>query len=428
MTELDLAVTGYANGGLGIARHNGRVVFVAGALPGERVRATLTQERTSFARASVVDVVDASPHRIDPLCPAAAAGAGCCDLSFATPDHARELGTRALSDVLARIGGFGDRHRPLPPHVEALDEDPTGWRVRTRLAVDPDGTIGLRSRGSAEIIAVPCAGPVDGLLDGVGGIGAAPGAELVVAAGADGRRHIVELAPVPAGGRRGGGRPGGRSGPDRRRRAQRSRAVRSAPRAERVIEGEAQVDQAVGERRWRIPVTGFWQAHRSAPGVYSRAAVDLLADAGVTGDVHVWDLYGGAGVFSGALCDADAPFTVTSVDLVDTDAGALVAAQVALADAPVTAHRGGVAETVAGLARPDLVISDPPRSGAGVDVVDAIVGARPRAVVHVGCDAAAFARDLGRFASQGYRVRAWRAFDAFPMTHHVEAMAVLSPG
>ncbi|MGO3328478.1 class I SAM-dependent RNA methyltransferase [Gordonia sp. (in: high G+C Gram-positive bacteria)] len=419
MPDLDLDVTGYANGGAGVARHDGRVVFVTGALPGERVRARIVDDNhASYARAAIVEVVDANEHRIDPQCPAAAAGAGCCDLSFVDAPYARELGANALHDVLTRIGRLGP-DAPRSPGVEALGDRPAGWRVRTRLAVGADGTVGLRGRKSADLVTVPCAAPVPGLLDGVAALGGAPGTELVLAVGSDGRRHIAELAAPTRAHKRGRGR-------DRRGRAQRARSARTAPRAVRAIEGDGHVDYAVGDRTWSIPVTGFWQAHRNAPAVYSAAAADLLDAVGVSGDVHLWDLYGGAGVFTAALCGAGRGFTVSGSDIVDTDPSALAAAERTLADEPVLTHRGPVATTVADLEHPDVVVSDPPRSGAGADVVDAIVAASPTAVVHVGCDAASFARDLGRFAVQGYRVREWRGFEAFPMTHHVEAMAVLT--
>ncbi|GEE02628.1 23S rRNA methyltransferase [Gordonia spumicola] len=418
MTELELEVTGYANGGSGIARSNGRVVFVEGGLPGERVRAAVTDDsRASYAKATVVDVLDASPHRIDPLCPAAAAGAGCCDLSFVDPAHARELGAEALADVLRRIGGFG-ADAPTPPVVDPLGDEPSGWRVRTRLAVGPGGVVGLRGRRSSDLVTVPCAGPVAGLLDGLDGIGGAPGTELVLAADSEGTRHIAELS-APADRR-------GRRGKDRRGRAQSSRSAHTAPRSVRTVQGHTHAVQTIGPRTWTVPVTGFWQAHRQAPAAYTSTVVDLVAGVGLTGDVHMWDLYGGVGVFSACMLDATDGPTVTGVDLVDTDPGALAAAERTLADDQVEIHRGAVADIVSSLRAPDLVISDPPRSGAGAAVVDAIVAARPAVVVHVGCDAAAFARDLGRFAAQGYTVRDWRGFDAFPMTNHVEGIAVLT--
>lgn len=424
---LELEVTGYANGGAGIARANGRVVFVEGALPGETVLAAITDDsHAAYAKAVVTQIVDANARRIEPGCPAAAAGAGCCDLAYVEPGYARELGATALADVLRRIGGFAFDERAAPS-VEALADSSSGWRVRTRLAVGRDGRAGLRARRSAAIVTEPCAGPVAGLLEDVDALGARPGTELVLMAGTDGERHAGELeGPRSPSGRNSGGRKGR---DDRhRRRAQQSRGARSEPRVLRNLIGDDLVTHRVGERTWQVPVTGFWQAHRNAPQVYTDAALTMLAEVGIAGRVHAWDLYGGAGVFSGALLDGDRThgFEVTSIDLVDTDPGALAAAEVTLAADPVRIHRGPVAATLSRLERANVVVSDPPRSGSGRSVVDAIAAAELDAVVHVGCDAASFARDLGRFAANGYRVRQWRAFDAFPMTHHVEAIAVLT--
>lgn len=424
---VELEVTGYANGGAGIARSGGRVVFVDGALPGETVLAVITDDRhAAYAKAYAETIVTASEHRVAAVCPAADAGAGCCDLSHVTAEHARALGAAALADVLRRIGGFSFEDLAAPA-VEALAPVSTGWRIRTRLAVGRDGRAGLRGRRSAAIVTDPCAAPVAGLLADVDALGAEPGTELVLMAGADGERHAGELAVHAVGaGRRSGSRGGRRGGP--RRTAQRSRGARSGPRALRNLVGDDLVTHRVGERSWEVPVTGFWQAHRAAPETYADAAVGLLAGAGVTGRVHAWDLYGGAGVFTASLLDRGPShgFEVTSVDLVDTDPGALAAAEVTFAGDPVRIHRGAVASALPGLQQAGIVVSDPPRSGSGLAVVDAIAAAGPEAVVHVGCDAASFARDLGRFVANGYRVRAWRAFDAFPMTHHVEAIAVLT--
>lgn len=421
---LDLEVTGYANGGSGIARSSGRVVFVTGALPGERVRARITDDRhAAYAKAEVVDVIEPSDHRIQTACAAAAAGAGCCDLAFVAPDHARELGEQALADVLRRIGGF-DLDDLAGPRVRPLADASAGWRVRTRLAVGRDGEVGLRGRRSSAIVTAACAAPVSGLLDDVAGLGAAPQSELVLMSDADGARHAAEVA-APVHRRSAGARRGDRA----RRRTQQARGARAAVRSVRMLDGDASVVHRVGERSWEIPVTGFWQAHRGAPGAYSETVLDMLAEVGIGGTVHAWDLYGGVGVFSAALLDGGAArgFETASVDLVDSDAGALAAAAQTFRDDPVRSHRGAVADLLGHLRRPDVVVADPPRGGSGADVVDAVAAAQPRAVVHVGCDPAAFARDLGRFAVRGYRVRDWVGFDAFPMTHHVEAIAVLTP-
>ncbi|MFW0797393.1 TRAM domain-containing protein [Gordonia sp. CPCC 205515] len=419
MTTIEVRPDRPANGGAAVGRVDGRVVFVDGAIPGELVRAQVTDERQqSFWKAEVVEILEPSPHRIDPACPAARHGAGCCDLGFVDLAHARTLKAQVLSDALTRIGGLDAADVPVAPLGDGAGADGTRWRVRTRLGVDGSGRVGMRHRhGSAIVAGFDCAAPESGMLDRLDDLGPTPGADLAVVADADGRRHVTELAPP----RRGSGRGS-------RARAQSARRRRDAPRAERVLDGDAVAVHRVGERTWRIPVTGFWQAHRAAPATYSRAVVDLLAAAEPTaGGLVAWDLYGGAGVFAAALLD-DPAASVAAVHVVESDAAALAAAAETFdGDDRVTLHRGEVAAAVRDLPTPDVVVLDPPRTGAGATVIEAIADADPPTIIHVGCDVGRFARDLALFAEHGYHPREIRGFDAFPATHHVEAIAALVP-
>ncbi|GAC57398.1 putative RNA methyltransferase, partial [Gordonia hirsuta DSM 44140 = NBRC 16056] len=209
-----------------------------------------------------------------------------------------------------------------------------------------------------------------------------------------------------------------------RRAAQAARSRAARPRASSVLTGGDLVTERVGAHTWQIPVTGFWQAHRAAPLRYAQTVQNFVAQAAPDGRLRVWDLYGGAGVLGAGLLARTDPGGV-EIDLVESDHGAVAAARRALADEPVHIHRGEVGATIAGLPRPDVVVADPPRKGAGAAVIAAIAAAEPRIVVHVGCDAAAFARDLRDYRRHGFRVADWRAFDAFPLTHHMEAIALL---
>lgn len=421
--RVEVGVDRPANGGEAVGRADGRVVFVRGAIPGERVVAEITDDRhDSYWRAHVVDVLDASPHRVSSPCPAASAGAGCCDLGHVDPDHARDLKQDVLLDVLDRVG-----HLPrdvvegtelATVGVRRLGAD-TGWRIRTRLAVDGQGHPGQSAFRGRTIVTEPCVQPAAGMLDGLGDSRFTPHSELAVVLDADGARHVTELAPVE--------KPR-RGSADSRRRAQQNRVRRSRPRDRVVVEGGANAVQRVGGRSWDIPVTGFWQAHREAPRAYSETVVDLVGAHLATPPRVAWDLYGGAGVFAGALLDG--PGDLDTVHIVDSDQAALAAADHAFAGEGdrVRTHRGEVAARIADLSgRPDVVVLDPPRTGAGERVIAAVADARPGIVLHVGCDAARFARDLGLFAERGFRVVEIRGFDAFPLTHHVEAVACLLP-
>lgn len=429
-TEFDITVDRLGHGGVCVGRHEGRVVFVRHALPGERLRVQVTEDRgKGFCRAEVVDILTPSDHRIDPACPAGApgGGAGCCDLSHTTGSHARELKSSVLTELLSRMGGvtWEGEVTSLDPH--AGSEPETGWRIRQRLFVDDDGRPGLAAFGSHAVVPrLDCAQPVAGMLGGLDEYtGLTPGAELVITIGDDEQRHISQIAPPEAE----RGRPAKRRtrANDRRGQAQRSRSKRAAPRIEEIVSGTEAVQRTVGNRTWLLPVSGFWQAHRLAAAGYANTVRELLRQADLGPSVVAWDLYGGAGTLAGAILDeCDSTRAVVTVHVVETDSQAVAAGSETFADDPrVHFHHSSVTRTVADLPAPTVVVADPPRAGAGREVVDKIVAAAPSAIIAVGCDPATFARDLADYRRGGYEVHWLRGFDAFPLTHHIEAIALL---
>ncbi|BBX59815.1 putative RNA methyltransferase/cg2084 [Mycobacterium shottsii] len=393
--ELNLVTGAAANGGSCVARHEGRVVFVRHALPGERVLARVTAQRGSYWNAEVIEVIDPSPDRIGSLCPIAGVdGAGCCDLAFAAPDAARAIKSSVVGEQLQRVGGFSWSGAAEP----LSDAGPTGWRTRVRLEVGADHCVGFHRYHSNELVTdLGCGQLPDGMLDGLAQrsakAGWPAGAQLHVALGDDGARHLVLTV----------------------RRGRRTDA--------KVVEGDPRVLQRVGGRSWRIPATAFWQSHRDAAKVYSGLVADWAQPgAGMT----AWDLYGGAGVFAAVL--GDAVGESGRVLSVDTARAASAAARVALADLPqVEVVTDSVRRVLAAQdGGADIAVLDPPRPGAGREVIDLLAGAGVRRVVHIGCEAASFARDLGLYRGHGYGVDAIKVFDAFPLTHHVESVALLT--
>lgn len=386
---LELTVGPPANGGSCVARHDGRVVFVRGALPGERVRAAVTDERAKHWHATAVEVLDASPDRIDSLCPIAAEHhSGCCDLAFVAPEAARRLKGEVVANQLGRLGGFA-----WSGAAEALDEDVLGWRTRVRLDTGSDGRAGFHRYHSAELVTdLRCAQLPAGMLDGLDDVRWQAGAQVHVAVDDDGARHVV------------------RTGPEK------------GPHATEVVEGQYEATQRVGERAWHVPVTAFWQAHRRAAVAYSALVGQYAAaEPGMT----AWDLYGGAGVFAAVL--AEAVGETGQVVSVDTSRAAARAARATLADLPwVRVQTDSVRRALSARRDPaDVAVLDPPRTGAGRDVVDLLAAAGVPRIVHIGCEAASFARDVGLYLGHGYRVETVRVFDSFPLTHHVECVAVL---
>ena len=396
MTQLTLTVGAPANGGSCVARHDGRVVFVRYALPGEVVRARVTEERGSHWHAEAIEIIEPSPERVDSLCPIAGVdGSGCCDLAFVTPAAARQLKGDVVANQLERLGG----HHWVGAAEEVGSTGATGWRTRVRLDVASDGAqaghAGFHRYHSSDLVTdLSCAQVPDGMLAGLDGAKWPPGAQLHVALDDGGARHVVQSGP---------------------------RANRKA--TTQVVEGSYEATQRVGERTWTVPVTAFWQAHREAATTYSGLVKEW---AQLSPGMTAWDLYGGAGVFAATLAESVGP--TGHVLSVDTSRGSSRAARTALADlgwVDVLTESVRRALTTQ-RRRADVAVLDPPRTGAGREVIDLLAAADVPRVVHIGCEAASFARDVGLYRGHGYAVEELRVFDSFPLTHHVECVAVLS--
>ncbi|MEV6213392.1 TRAM domain-containing protein [Nocardia sp. NPDC051833] len=446
--EFEIRLGPPGHGGFCVGRHEGRVVFVRHGLPGELVRARVTEDRGgSFCRADAVEIIEASPDRVPATCPVSGpGGAGCCDFSFATPAAQRVLKATVVAEQLRRLAGV-DREVTVEPIAGDAGTDTGGWRTRVRLVVDGAGRAGVHRFRSTDVIAdLRCPQPVPGALDGIADRLWTPGSDLVVAVDGDGVRHIVELAAVPdtaqPGGRpatpRGAGRgrgqrptrrreSGGPGGDERgavRDRAAARKSATNAPREEWVMAGTGRAVEYVAGRRWELSATGFWQAHRGAAQCYS----DLVAQwSGLAPGGSGWDLYSGVGVFAARL--AEQTGQTGAVAAVESARSAVADGVAALRDLPwldLSADRvERWVRTRGDGGGPDVVVLDPPRAGAGKEIVAAVTDADPRRIVHIGCDPASFARDLGLYLDAGYHLADLRAFDAFPATHHVECVALL---
>lgn len=377
---LELDVGPVAHGGHCVARLDGRVVFVRHALPGERVRAVVTEDRHGgFCRADAVRVLRASPDRVPAPCVwARAGGCGGCDFQHASLPAQRSLKAEVLAEQLRRLGGV---ERPV--EVEELPGGALGWRRRVRLAVGADGRAGLRAHRSHEVIPIAdCSLAPVGLLPPVLDRHWPPGDEVAVELDADGVAH---------------------AGPD-----------------------PGPVVQRAAGREWRLLPGAFWQVHPELADTLCAVVGEWSA---LPAGGRAWDLYGGAGVLASVLADRAGP--TGAVLVVESDRAAVRSGRDALADLPCVHWRLGRVErmlpALLAAGRPDVVVADPPRKGLGRSVVEAIVSARPDRLVYVACDPAALGRDVGLLAARGYRLADLRAFDAFPMTHHFESVALFTP-
>lgn len=397
---LELEIGAVAHGGHCVARHEGRVVFVRHALPGETVLAEVTEDRGGgFCRADAVRVVEASAGRVEPPCPLAAPELGTnrcggCDWQHATAPTQRELKASVVSEQLNHLAGIDH-----PVEVRELPGGPLRWRSRVRMAVGQDGRPGFRAHRSHRVIPVDdCPITMEGVVDEVTGQDWSPGTELELTRDARDEVHVTAHT---------------------RKRAKGGRWKRSS---HTVRGGEVAHEEAAG-RTWQLSAGGFWQVHPAAADTFAEVVGRM---ARVPEGGRAWDLYGGVGLFASVLAEQVGPRG--SVLLVESSRQAVADATTNLADLPQIELRAGTTEkALAGrqLPRPDVVVLDPPRKGAGKEVVEDIARHRPSRVVYVACDPAALGRDLGLFAEHGYELRELEAYDAFPMTHHVECIAML---
>ena len=395
---LEVEVGPVAHGGHCVARHEGRVVFVRHALPGEVVLAEVTEDPgKGFCRADAVEVRAAAPGRVEPPCPLAAMERGrdrCggCDFQHASAETQRQLKASVVTEQLQRIAGV---EREV--EVRALPGDLLRWRTRVRLSVDDEGRPGFRAHRSHRVVPIEdCPITSRAALTGLLGQEWQPRTELEVAADATGTAHVA---------------------------AREQRRGRRAPAATQQVRGSGDAEEVAIGRRWSVSAAGFWQVHFAAADAFAEVVRRM---ARVPAGGVAWDLYGGVGLFAAVL--AEQAGESGRVLVVESARGAVADAERNLADLPQVRCRAGTVEKVVRnprLADPDVVVLDPPRKGAGREVVDAVTARRPARIVHVACDPAALARDVGLFAERGYRLVELEAFDAFPMTHHVECIASL---
>jgi len=392
---LDLTVGEAVHGGWCVARlESGQVFFVRHALPGERVRAVVTQTTSRFARADAVEILQAASERVSAPCPyARPGGCGGCDWQHASLAAQREIKAQVIGQQLSRIAGLEHAVtvEPLPGDAGGL-----GWRTRVRFAVGKDGQAGLYRHRSHEIVRVS-----DCLI-------AHP---LVTAAGVTRERwpgaRWVEVAVAPGTGER-AVLASGRAG---------SRPETSAP--------HFLIQRAAG-RDWRVAAAGFWQVHPGAADTLAEAVLDGLRPE--PGELAL-DLFCGAGLFAGVLAEAVGP--AGKVIAVEQDAAAVRDARYNLRSEPwARVHRGDAADVLhrIGLSGASVAVLDPPRTGADRSLIDALcAGPALRRIAYVSCDPATLARDIAQFGRHGWQLDGLRAFDAFPMTHHVECLAILVP-
>ena len=375
-----------AHGGHFIARHEGAVIFVRHAIPGENCTIQITSTGSSFNRADVVSVEKPSEFRVQAPCSFANRnGCGGCDFQHISVDHQRKLKSDVIAEQFSRIAKM-----ELRVDVEEVGES-THWRTRAIATTDRNGKLGFYKSRSHSIAPVTdciiCVEPMN--FSEIASRDLKGDVRVEISASNTGERSIA-LAPT-----------------------------RGEEKA-RLTEGPAVLHENVLGRALEVSQESFWQSHKKAPEVLTQVVLDFAQLK--TGE-HVLDLYGGVGLFSAAIVEAVGP--TGHVDLIEGSKVATAdAARNFAAYSNITIATGDVAKLLPRITAADVVVLDPPRDGAGKEAVAHIARLAPRAIVYVACDPAALARDTAYLADHSYSLVKVRAFDLFPMTHHIECVAL----
>ena len=375
-----------AHGGHFIARHEGAVIFVRHAIPGENCTIQITSIGKSFNRADVVSVETPSEFRVVAPCSFAHRnGCGGCDFQHISVAHQRTLKSDVIAEQFTRIAKID-----LQIDVEEVDAS-THWRTRAIATTDRNGKLGFfKSRSHSIAPVTDCLICVEGMnFSEIASRDLKGDVRVEISSSNTGERSIA-LAPT-----------------------------RGEEKA-RLTEGPAVLHENVLGRTLEVSQESFWQSHKKAPEVLTQAVLDY---AQLQVGEHVLDLYGGVGLFSAAIVDAVGP--TGHVDLIEGSKVATAdAARNFAAYSNITIATGDVAKLLPRISAADVVVLDPPRDGAGKEAIAHIARLTPRAIVYVACDPAALARDTAYLADHSYSLVKMRAFDLFPMTHHIECVAL----
>ena len=385
---LKLKIEKVAHGGVFIARHDNKVVFVSGALPGEVVNAKVVQDTKSFLRAETLEVIEPSEHRVKHFWKAALRGAGGAEFGQIALDYQRALKTDVLREALSRMAGLESdvQVEPAPG-----DDKANGLRYRTRvqLNVDESGTAGPSKVRTNEIVFTR-------------------DLPLAVLEIEELGLHLknfngVEKIKIAA-----------------------SNTGNLQWSIDKKLNGDSQLIERVAGRTFRLSPGSFWQAHKAAPELLTGCVKEFADLLGFDSEKQNLDLYSGVGLFSATLSNS---YPGAKFLAVESAKQAIEDGERSTQDLPnLKFHRADVLKFLRSQSAGsfDTIVLDPPRSGAANKVVEQLIRLQPRNLIYVACDPVALARDLKTLGEAGYNLKAIKAFDIFPHTHHFETVVALS--
>ena len=406
--EVEILLEGIAHGGEAFGRHEGKIIFVPYAIPGERVRVRIRQEKKTWARAQLLRVLDPSPDRVAPPCPYfGPGGCGGCQWQHIRYERQLALKKEIVIDQLQRLGHVAD-----PPVRDVMSVgEPFHYRNHMQFSVDREGRPGLLQAESHRVVPVdacllmhPLLGEVYGALD----------------LSWPGLRRLILRAGVNTGDRMLILETRGEEMPALEVDMPVSVVLHRPRKPPFPLAGLPYIREEVGGRVFRISSDSFFQVNTAGAEALVRLVQEFLAPKG---HETLLDLYCGVGLFGLSL----APHVglVIGVDVSESamEDAAHNAQNFGLEN--VALHEGPVEEVIRVLWEPaDLAVMDPPRSGAGREVLQHLHRLRVRRLVYVSCDPATLARDALYLQELGYRLEVVQPVDMFPQTYHIETVSL----
>jgi len=407
---LELRLTAMAHGGAALGRHKGQAIFVPYSIPGERVRAELVESHAHWARARLLEVLEASPDRITPPCPYFGPDqCGGCHSQHIRYEPQVEFKRQVIIDQLARIGGLADAK--VQEAIGAAE--PWRYRNNVQFSLTENGHVAFQRAGSHQLIPVESCLIIDPLLDDLWGAldvdwpqlrqltlrcGSATG-DLMAVFELDHYEDFDIEVDFPV-----------------------SCVVRLADGESVVLMGSSHLVEQVAGRDYRVSASSFFQVNTAGAEVLVDLVQGYLAPVG--GETLV-DLYCGVGLFGLALAGR-----VGRVIGVEADRSAADDFRYNAQGLPNVQWIAEAAEValprIEGPLHEGLVVLDPPRAGAGAPVIAEIARLEPQRIAYVACDPATLARDARQLVEAGYRLAEVQPVDLFPQTYHVESVALFT--
>jgi 23S rRNA (uracil1939-C5)-methyltransferase len=410
---VELTLDNIAHGGEALGRHSGKVVFVPYAIPGERVRVEILEEKARWARARLLEVMTASPDRVGPPCPYFGPGkCGGCHWQHIAYERQVSLKAEIVADQLQRLG-----HLPGAPVADPMalaDEEGLldyGYRNHTKFAMTAEGRVGYRRVGSHDIIEIDRCIVLAPILDDLHG---------TLDTSYTGLRGITLRAGLNTGQALAMLEVEGDEVPELEIEWPVSCVLRTKHGVQTIV-GQSWVEEQVAGRVYRVSAESSFPVNTSG----AEALVDLVTNyVDPRSQDVLLDLYCGVGLFALALADQ-----VAEVIGIESSPSAMEDFAFNARDRQnVTLHEGAVEEILPALRdqeqRFDLAVMNPPNAGAGLEVIETLTGLGPQRIVYVSSDPAALARDAVYLVAGGYHLRTAQPIDMCPQTYHVETVAL----